>query len=122
MSLSTAQKALIILEAAKSPLPTGYIGEQLWGDGIRLPQHYARPAGRVLNCLREAGLVVRVHRGGKGFMGWEITEAGRRARAVSKVAQKMGVAIREGIREGIRNTRPMSQKKSRVTYLGEEEG
>jgi len=121
MSLGSAQKVLIILEAAKSPLSTGFIGEQLWGNGTRMPQHYARPAGRVLNRLREAGLVVRVHRGGKDFMGWQITEAGLRARGLTKITQKISSAIRSVIREENKRIRPMSRKKARVTFLSKEE-
>lgn len=119
MSLGITEKVLLVLEAAKEPLPTGCIGERLWGDGTRMPQHYARPAGKLLNRLLAAGLVVRVHRGGKDFMGWAISAAGRRNLDLSRTARKIGRVVREVVREEVRKTRSMSAKESKVSYLRE---
>ena len=76
--MTKAQNEILSLLARSNvPLPTGYIGERLWGNGVRMPQHYARPAGRILKRMQDCGLVLRSFRGGKRFDGWVISEFGK---------------------------------------------
>lgn len=65
-------QALRIL-AKSGPWSPGHLGARLWSTGERQPQHYARPAGRLLWQLERQGLV----RWTKD--GWCITAAGMRA-------------------------------------------
>ena len=60
------------------PCGPGSVGERVWGKPHRAPQAYARTAGKVLNALREMGLVERsvVHIGRTRSSGWMITARG----------------------------------------------
>jgi len=56
--MTAIEKACLEL-LAKGPLPTGTVGSELWQqrDRHRMPQHYARPAGKLLRRLERRGLV-----------------------------------------------------------------
>jgi hypothetical protein len=54
----------------------GSIGVEIWGDGYRKPQAYARTAGKVLNTLSKNGLVITKLR--LGYIAWYLTSTGER--------------------------------------------
>ena len=53
----------------------GDVGCQLWGKKYRQPQHYARPAGKLLNRLKALGMVEWTEHW-KSW-GWCLTHKGR---------------------------------------------
>ncbi len=68
------------------------LGEQLWSKKphVRKPQHYARPAGKLLAQMHRSGLVV--HRewveGQRHGQEWRLTERGCAALAAYTPVQK----------------------------------
>jgi hypothetical protein len=80
MTLTTADvRALRLLAAFKSLVRPGHFGDSLWpgryrGSACSCP--FARPAGKVLNRLKTAGVAHYVYRSRREY-GWEITRQGR---------------------------------------------
>jgi len=74
-------RVLAVLRQRAMPMPPGAIGCAIWpkpwerGEFAK-PQHYARPAGKILRRLQGRGLVDYVGGGGDGWSGWIITAAG----------------------------------------------
>lgn len=59
MTAEEQEQALRVLRTLKRTRAS-YFGSALWGVGrIRQPQHFARPAWRLLVALEAKGLVVR---------------------------------------------------------------
>lgn len=84
-ALTIAQVKILEATPASTRDPAGpnYIGSSAWKDsGMRYPNcsaPYARPAGKILNALRRAGLVERA-----GEMSlWRRTRAGDAAVTVT---------------------------------------
>jgi len=74
MELTVAQHKMLSQLTQKPKLP-GWLGFFLWGRSFRLPQHYARPAGRLLRQLQDMGPAAWSH----DPSGWVITQAGEAA-------------------------------------------
>jgi hypothetical protein len=73
----------LVTESARLVRP-GYMGTLLWENPCRRQtQHFARPAGRVLNSLKALGYVEHAHVGDD--FGWRITWRGRQALARAAV-------------------------------------
>jgi hypothetical protein len=77
------ERALAILAEQTALVGPGYFGDLLWGErgyhGSNCSCPYARPAGKVLNRLKAAGLAEWVHE--KDSWGWRATAQGRRRAA-----------------------------------------
>lgn len=83
------KRALAVLAAATNReqlLGPNFVGDQLWGANSarrsgNCSAPYARPAGKLLNRLRDRGFCewVTVGVGKRENRGWRITPAGRRA-------------------------------------------
>lgn len=56
---SPIERRAIKILRKRGPMTASNLGAELWGTASRKPQAYARPAGRLLKRLRDAGLVVR---------------------------------------------------------------
>jgi len=85
--MTAIEKACLEL-LAKGPLPTGTIGSELWQqrDRHRMPQHYARPADKLLRRLGRRGLVTWGEAYPRGPWVWKLTVRG-------VVAARMGVEV-----------------------------
>lgn len=70
-------RALRILAEQKGLIRPGYFGSLLSMDPHRKPQTYARPGGRALNRLKEAGFAEWFVERDDTVFGWQITKAGR---------------------------------------------
>lgn len=57
--LSQVEQSMLAM-LKRGPRSCTDIGSDLWGTDARMPQAYARPAGRVLARLRDEGLVEQV--------------------------------------------------------------
>lgn len=72
------QDVLRVLDGEPDGITAAYVGDALWGRRHRLPQHWARPAGKILHRLQRGGLCHvlsdRWHR-----RVWRITAQGQRA-------------------------------------------
>lgn len=67
--LTDIERRMLDLLDFSAPTRPGFLGSCLWGRSAhRMPQHYARPAGRVLNGLRKKKLVTYV--ASKDAWGW----------------------------------------------------
>lgn len=57
------------------PMTASNLGEMLWGRQARMPQHYARPAGKLLQEMKRIGVVTdsfdKYHHLWKLRIGWE---------------------------------------------------
>lgn len=55
--LTDIERRMLALLDYSSPKRPGWLGSCLWPTRHRMPQHFARPAGRVLKGLEKRGLV-----------------------------------------------------------------
>lgn len=83
-------------------LGPGTIGGQIWGSPHRKPQDYARTAGRILNRLRDRGLVewtsFRGFEGEAQDWGWRLSARGRET--FGKEVERMDLArMKEAVRD-----------------------
>lgn len=62
-----------IMRAGDLGISASLLGEELWGKAYRLPQHYARPAGKLLKRMESLGLVRMSFIGTKGRPLWVLS-------------------------------------------------
>ena len=67
--LTDQDRAALAILRKRGAMTCATLGSELWGRRTaagggprsRMPQHYARPAGRIVRRLMAAGMVTRVH-------------------------------------------------------------
>jgi hypothetical protein len=75
--MTDIERRMLNLLDPETPCRPGWLGSELWADTsevARMPQAYARPAGKVLNKLRKRGWANWVRR--YDDWGWIITASG----------------------------------------------
>lgn len=76
--MTEVERKMLQLLDPERPTKPGYLGATLWADTskvARVPQAYARPAGKVLNRLQKRGWAEWVRQ--PDDWGWIITRAGQ---------------------------------------------
>lgn len=52
------------------------LGVSMWGNGMRMPQSYARPAGKLLHRMKREGLVEQYYSKFDQHFLWKLTPNG----------------------------------------------
>lgn len=85
-TLANARAVLDYLQrCGPSGASVGHVGDAIWGRVHRKPQHYARPAGRLLHWMKRRGLV-QCPLNSDGFFWWRLDRNWKNA------ALKVGIA------------------------------